>query len=333
MAGKIILRILLPSVALLLTAANSNAFFGAKFEPADGLIYHCGQAEVRPESTKKYGVDWPGLEEYAKACERRPMLIMHYISFDERAFSLLEPAILEISGKEYTYIPQIGLDFYNYVRGQGIMSRTDITEKIAGGDYDRKISKLARMFKKMDTPAFLRPGYEFGGNGYGGRASKTHWVRAWRRIYDIFQKEHAYNVAFVWNTLDAQDFMDYYPGDKYVDWWAINIFVNNADRDPFINLFIRQAASHRKPVMIAESTPRFVGSSGGKDAWDAWYRPYFNLIFRHINIKAFCYINASWNGYPDRSFALDARIQSNSLVAEKYRAVLSDRFFLNASKK
>ena len=185
----------------------------------------------------------------------------------------------------------------------------------------------------MKTPVFLRPGYEFGGNGRGSLASKTYWVSAWRRIYDIFQQEGAQNVAFVWNTLDAEDFMDYYPGDNYVDWWAINVFGNNADQNWFINYFIQEAAVHQKPVMIAESTPRAVGSVGGQLSWDLWYRPYFSLISKYPHLKAFCYINASWINYPDPSFALDCRIQSNSLVTEKYREILSDPKFIHSVGK
>ena len=88
-------------IFILFAAVESHAFFGAKFEPPDGMVYHGAQAEVRPESILKPSVDWAGIEEYAKACGKHPKLIMHYISFDERAFTLLNPTIYEISQKEY----------------------------------------------------------------------------------------------------------------------------------------------------------------------------------------------------------------------------------------
>ncbi|HVN96226.1 MAG TPA: glycosyl hydrolase [Syntrophorhabdaceae bacterium] len=316
-----------------LWAVECPAFFGAKFEPPDGKTLHCAQAEVRPKSTKLISVDWSGLEEYVEASGKRPKLIMHYISFDERAFALLKPTIAEISQKKFDYIPQIGLDFYIYGEPADILRPVDITQKIAQGAYDDHIHVLAEMFKNMGTPAFIRPGYEFGGSGHGRFASKTYWAQAWRRIYDIFQQDDAKNVAFVWNTLDAADFIDYYPGDDCVDWWGINVFINHADRDTFINDFIREAKAHKKPVMIAESTPRYVGSVGGREAWVNWYQPYFNLIYRYPHVKAFCYINASWEGYPDQSFASDCRIQNNQIVLERYRTVLSDKNFIHAEEK
>lgn len=127
--------------------------------------------------------------------------------------------------------------------------------------------------------------------------------------------------------------MAYYPGDEYVDWWAINIFCNNAENNAFINQFIQDAAKHNKPVMIAESTPRYVGSIKGEASWKNWYEPYFNLISRYHHIKAFCYINASWDKYPDKSFKFDCRIQNNAFITSKYEQVLSDPRFINANKK
>jgi len=140
-------------------------------------------------------------------------------------------------------------------------------------------------------------------------------------------------VAFVWNTLDAQDFMDYYPGDDYVDWWAINVFDNFADGNEFINRFVRDAGERAKPVMIAESTPRYIGSVGGDEAWRQWYDPYFSLIRKYPHVKAFCYINASWENYPDKTFRYDCRIQKNAVVAQKYREVLSSSQFIQAELK
>ncbi len=309
--------------------SQSTAFFGARLEPPDGKIYHGAQAEVRPMGFFSRKVDWNGIEAYSEACGYRPRLLMHYISLDPLAFRVLQPTIYEIARKSHAYIPQIGLDFYTYAPFFDILNPCDITEKIARGSYDKRIKKLARLFKKMGCPVFLRPGYEFGGNGQGQHASKEYWIDAWKNIFTIFKNEGADNVAFVWNTLDAGDYLDYYPGDEFVDWWAINIFENFADRNEFVNAFIQDAANHHKPVMIAESTPRYVGAGQAVNSWQQWYEPYFNLISQYPHIKAFCYINASWHNYPDRSFAYDCRIQINQYVKNAYSRMLSDPKFIH----
>ena len=317
----------------LMASVGAYGFYGALHEPPDGKVYHGAQAEVRPESIRRHAVDWKGLKSYARACGHSPKLVMHYITFDPRGLELLASDIKKIVRQPYNYIPQIGLDFYVYPEGATMLEPLDITERIAAGEFDAQIRFLAKTFVSMKTAVFLRPGYEFGGNGQGQHASKQFWVGAWRRIHDLFREEKADKVAFVWNTLDAVDCIDYYPGDDYVDWWGINIFTNDADQDVFINAFIREAAKHQKPVMIAESTPRYLGSIGGQLSWEKWYKPYFNLISKYDNIKAFCYINASWKHYPDISFLYDCRIQSNALIASRYREVLSGAEFIHAEKK
>ena len=219
MISRIILYfyILLSLCLTLSLASPSSAFFGARFEPPDGKIYHGAQAEVRPTGFFSYHVDWDGIEDYTKACDNRPKLIMHYISFDPIAFWLLKPTIFKISRKPHDYILQIGLDFYSYTPRFDILNPKDITAGIAQGRYDKRIRKLAQLFIKMGVPIFLRPGYEFGGNGQGQHASKQHWVMAWKKIFTIFENEGAENVAFVGNILDTRDYMEYYPGDEYVD--------------------------------------------------------------------------------------------------------------------
>jgi len=323
---------LLLCIYLFLTV-NAYAFYGAKFEPRDGEIYHGAQGEVRPVGVFKRHVDWDGIDEYTHACGNRPKLVMHYISFDPLAFWLLRSPLRKITKQPYDYIPQIGLDFYSFFPSLDISKPHDITEGIARGDYDKRIRKLALLFADMKTPVFLRPGYEFGGNGQGQHASKEYWVQAWRRIFDIFKEEKVTNVAFVWDTLDAKDYMDFYPGDDYVDWWGINVFCNNADQDPFIARFVQEAAKHKKPVMIAESTPRDVGTMKGEEAWGKWYKPYFNLIAKYSHIKAFCYINASWTDFPGESFKYDCRIQKNDVISSRYHESVSKKGFIHAQNK
>jgi len=305
----------------------------SKLAPPDGMIYHGVQAEVRPVGIFSRHVDWDGIEDYTEACGHRPKLVLHYITLDPFAFWLLKSTVLEMSQQSYDYIPQIGLDFYSYPMGHSIINPHDITERIAKGDYDKAIEELADLFIEMDIPVFLRPGYEFGGNGHGRHASKKYWIKAWKRIYDVFKNREVEKVRFVWNTLDEKNYIGYYPGDEYVDWWAINIFMNHSDNNAFVNRFIQDAAKHHKPVMIAESTPRNIGSTTGRKSWEKWYSPYFNLLSKYPHIKAFCYINASWKDFPGRSFTEDCRIQSNDYVTSQYKKIMSDQRFIGASRK
>jgi hypothetical protein len=53
--------------------------------------------------------------------------------------------------------------------------------------------------------------------------SPSGYIAAWRHIWTIFRVQRADNVAFVWcpsanKSPYAANFVDYYPGNSYVDW-------------------------------------------------------------------------------------------------------------------
>src|SRR5262249_52526965 len=128
-----------------------------------------------------------------------------------------------------------------------------------------------------------------------------------------------------------RDYDPYYPGDGWVDWWAVDLF----SPDNFVmdntRWFMADAERRRFPVMIGESTPRWVGGvQAGEAAWTAWFAPYFGFIRRHATVKAFCYINWDWTQYPVWSDWGDARIQANPVILERYRQELVDPLFQHA---
>jgi len=108
--------------------------------------------------------------------------------------------------------------------------------------------------------------------------------------------------------------MEYYPGDEWVDWWAVDLFSTKG----MINSkpFLREAHSHRKPMMIGESTPKGIGVLDGRQSWDQWFVPYFKLIHDHPGIKAFCYINWNWAKYAQWKNWGDARLQQNAVFCQ-----------------
>lgn len=318
---------------LLIIISLGIAYSGNKFEPPDGKVLHGAQAEVRPVDRQRLSVDWKGIDDYAAAAGAYPKLIMHYISLDSDIFYLLLPTIAEIAKQDYDYYAQIGLDFYTYPEGNGFERRRDISHEILSGKHDSELAALASLFKEMEIPVFLRPGYEFGGKGFGSRYSRKLYVRVWKYLVDYFRKQHVENVAFVWNTVDEKKYMGWYPGDDYVDWWAINIFQSTAFKDSLLVRFTEDAARHQKPLMIAESTPHSLGVVSAEKVIKEWFTPYFEFIHRYPNVKAFCYINASWLGYPDRSFWYECRIQTNPQVAAFYRRELANKRYINALPK
>ena len=106
----------------------------------------------------------------------------------------------------------------------------------------------------------------------------------WIHIYEVFEAEGVTNVAWVWNTVNPLSFnyLDWYPGDEYVDWWGINYFTSgqiNAG-DSFLN----DAKLRNKPVMICESCPIHDNGTLNTSNWDDWFVPYFEKIKDKITV-------------------------------------------------
>ncbi len=92
---------------------------------------------------------------------------------------------------------------------------------------------LIRLFSEMDGPW-----YPWGYSAQGqGNTNPADFVAAWKHVVDIFRKEGATNVKFVWclsaGILTNQRLSQYggilkqmYPGDNYVDWVALDGYSN-----------------------------------------------------------------------------------------------------------
>jgi hypothetical protein len=135
---------------------------------------------------------------------------------------------------------------------------------------------------------------------------------------------------------------DFYPGDNAVDWIGVSLFqqfypnhVGGTVKD--LTNVLKFAARHKKPTMIAESTP-FGGinhNSITNDApmWEAWFEPTLHLIERH-NISMWSYINCNWDVQPFWKTAGfgDTRISTNSYVMGQWLVkVVSDPRFILAT--
>ena len=150
---------------------------------------------------------------------------------------------------------------------------------VASGVYDTYITKWAADAKKINKPIFLRLGHEMN-DGYRypwgpQNNSVEDFIAAWQHTHDLFLKAGAKNLIWVWSPHPAYEFLDYYPGDDYVDyvgagvlnygsiavwskWWTFKeIFGNYYD----------DLASFNKPIMITEFGSLAVG--GNRAEWFA----------------------------------------------------------------
>ncbi len=291
------------SAALVLIAVSpgpAGAFFGAKFEPPDGRALHgAGQS---PDAFAKYRDALP---------ETRPAIFMVY--FGVQNSGAVQKSLDRYFGRYPKAIPQVGLTF------AGKPPERKTQRLVAEGELDRHVREFAQVLRDAKRPVFIRPGYEFNGpwNGY----DPDLFIKSFRRIVEIFREEKAENVAFIWCYAlgGSPYFMRWYPGDEYADWWGIDIFLPKHISSKHTFRFLDAAIEHKKPVMICESTPKFVGVLEGEKSWESWFEPYFDLVRTRNEIKGFCYINWDWSRYEQWSNWGDARLEENEAVLKRYR--------------
>ncbi len=227
-------------------------------------------------------------------------------------------------------------DFKNSVIAIGMDLTNGQLANAANGGLDQQIVSIAGWIKnEAKRPVFLRPGFEF--NGQWNKYSSTDFVKAWKRIYDIFKREGVTNCAFVWQSCDnsepGNDLNAYYPGDEYVDWCGFTLFWGDGKN------MIEFAKAHKKPIFIAEACAKGRKTSDGQSGqqhWDAWYKKMVDLVNNNKDVvKAVGYINQDWNKQPHwANSGFDwgnSRIQDNADLKNLWVTEMKKSLWMHAS--
>ena len=296
-----------------------RADYGAFLEPKDRVLHGGGQD---PAGFAQY---WQVMGDGA-----RPAFLMHYLQLKSVREGSLAGLASELAGYERDgvhLVVQIGL-----AMTQDGTPSSHYEGKVAAGELDVAVDALCDELELLGHPVLLRIGYEFNGTAWNGYKPRTY-VEAFRRITAKLRARKL-EVATVWDAAGELDylpgFMDYYPGDEFVDWWGLNLFSGpkGSDASAFlfskpIARFLDAAEQHRKPVLIGEATPRYTGVGAGQKSWDRWFGELFELIARRPGIKALSYINWDWSRYPQWGDWGDARLERDPVVAGRFRAIVS----------
>ena len=188
---------------------------------------------------------------------------------------------------------------------------TTTAAAIASGSQDALIKRTAHDIKSLRKRIFLRLAYEMdqppGHRRYIGQPAE--FIRAWRRIYRIFQRVGAVNARFVWCAIAANfktgHAQAYYPGNRYVNWIAAdgyNWYPAKSEWAGYRKIFTpfyRWATGHRRPLMIAETGSMEDPHRAGRKA--RWIRSSRRWVRAHHHIRAVVYFDSiSPKGYDFR---------------------------------
>jgi beta-mannanase len=180
---------------------------------------------------------------------------------------------------------------------------------IRDGAFHAYVERWARDLRAYGRTIYLRPMHEMNGDWYpwGGTVngnSPEDYVRAWRHLHDIFEREGATNVRWVWSPLTedvpavaGNTFERYYPGSAYVDVLALDGYNWGTSVDGlggwrsfdeiFARAYRRITRLGPQPVWIAETASDVTG--GDKSAW---VRDMFVSVATYGRLRAIVWFNA-----------------------------------------
>jgi hypothetical protein len=177
-------------------------------------------------------------------------------------------------------------------------------QEIIDGDYDGYFQAWAQQARDFGEPVWICFDGEMNGDWHNGSGAANgggtldgygdptkpdgpeRYVDAWQHIHAIFEAAGADNVAWVW-SVNHEDwpqeywnsFENYYPGDAYVDWLAVDGYNwGGPEWKSFQEVFAAalgrlRAITTEKPVMIAE-----FASAHGNGAKSDWITNAFNRL-------------------------------------------------------
>ncbi len=208
--------------------------------------------------------------------------------------------------------------------------------EIYNGRYDTYLTEWARAAKSWGHPFFLKFNHEMNGwwsypwaeqiNGN----QRGDYVKAWRHVHDIFQREGARNATWVWcpNTVTSRStpLHTLYPGDEYVDWTCLHGYNWGGQswatfNEVFRGIWWNPYDSYQQVVDIAPTKPMMLGEWASTEAGDggtrkaAWIRDAFETqIPQHFpQIRAVVWFN--WNERSDVQWMVESSAPSTQAFA------------------
>ncbi len=251
------------------------------------------------------------IDAYARQVGQKPAIILSYKRFDVKPFY---PPELEQIDKRGA-LPMISWEPWN------TDGKPAKLWAIARGRYDGYLRRSAHLAKLWGKPVMARFAQEMNGSwapweqGHVGSTPRS-FILAWRHVVSVFRRAGADNVIWVWcpnvNTGHLQ-FMQYYPGDRWVDWAGLDGFNWGGSigwrsfSEIFAGSYEVLARETSKPIVIAETGS---GQTGGDKA--AWVRSTFQRELQNFpRVRAVVWYNAV-----DRA---DFRIDSSPSALRAFR--------------
>lgn len=212
-------------------------------------------------------------------------------------------------------------------------------EGIAAGDYEAQINGLYEALSNLKRPVFLRIGYEF--DGPHNHYDPASFIRAYKMIAkamrqnrDILLVWHSYAMLPTYKDIPVEE---WYPGSDIVDWIGVSFFQTGTEgyhQGPNREKLLEIARAKGKPVLIGEASAirytRRQKTLTGQAYWDYWYKPYFEFIEAHPEIRATSIIHVNWDTQNQHKMLEwgDCRISTDPVVLQNWRSKMKEPYWL-----
>lgn len=237
------------------------------------------------------------------------------------------------------------VDWGSFHLGDGVNQPDFQLRDIINGEHDGYITQWARDAKRWGHPFFLRFDWEMNGDWQFPWSEKLNgnqpgdYVKMWRHVHDIFEREGTQNVTWVWCPNITSDqttpLNSLYPGDAYVDWTCLDGYnkdktwlefnqVFGADGINWLHDSYKEITTlaPNKPLMIGETASLEAGDGGAKKA--QWIKAALDkhLPTRFPKIKAVVFFD--WD---DRNPLYSFPITSSPAARQAFAKGISAGYF------
>ena len=140
------------------------------------------------------------------------------------------------------------------------------------------IAFYLKQLQKAHVPVLWRPYHEMNGNWFwwGNRTGQYSTQALYRQIFDRLVNYHKLNnLIWVWSvdrpTRPGMEFSNFYPGNKYLDILALDVYGSDFKQDYYDQLL---ALSQGKPITLGEvgtpPTPEILDKQPKWSYWIIW---------------------------------------------------------------
>ncbi|OGC11757.1 hypothetical protein A3K48_04615 [candidate division WOR-1 bacterium RIFOXYA12_FULL_52_29] len=169
-------------------------------------------------------------------------------------------------------------------------------EDISAGRYDDLLRNFAEGAKRFGRPIFVTFGHEMNIGSYPWGNQPEAYKRAYQHVHNIMAGAGACNLTWVFNADASQPAANYYPGESYVDWVAVDGYNSTDSGAPWrscSDIFtqrLNELEPLGKPLMIGEFASD-ANSPEEEQQKAGWVGDCVNYFADSGRVRAFAYFN------------------------------------------